>query len=100
MNESCQIGSNHDFNLMLSALAKAKSFKGAEDSFKTIVPFVERLSIEQSVQLLKVALANGQVIHSSLCATKYLAPLAKAYAHHLSLSEQRQLSKALQWYAG
>ncbi|MBU2851189.1 toll/interleukin-1 receptor domain-containing protein [Acidithiobacillus ferrivorans] len=93
----------HDFNftfgLMLNTLARSRSFRGAEEDFRPVLPYLNRLSPEQAVQLLRVSIGNGQVLHADLCATQYLPPLARAYGHLLTREEYETLNSVLSRYA-
>ncbi len=60
------------FGLMLSNLAHAGTFRGAEEEFKVALPFVNQLTPEQAVSLLRTSIQNGQVLHAKLCASQYL----------------------------
>lgn len=95
---------NHDFPLafkyMLKGLAQAKSFRSAEDEFKALFPFVERLTPEQAVQVLRVSIQNGQVLNANLCAKQYLPPIFRQYGHLLLATEYQQISEVLTRYVG
>jgi hypothetical protein len=86
------------FGLMLNTLANSRSFRGAEENFKPILPYLNRLSPEQGAQILKASIGNSQVLHANLCATQYLPPLARTYGHLLSAKEYEALHIVLSQY--
>ncbi|MDD3760451.1 MAG: toll/interleukin-1 receptor domain-containing protein [Acidithiobacillus sp.] len=94
---------NHDFNftfdIMLNKLARSQSFRGAEENFRYILPYLHRLSPEQVVQLLRVSIRNNQVLYAHLCAKQYLPPLARDYGNLLTREEQEELDGVLSVYA-
>ena len=95
------VKANSDFgiNLILSIIKKSYSFRQAEENFLIILPFVEQLTLAQGKKLLEISVSNDQILHASLCASKYLPPLYKKYSHLLTEEENSELRRVLENYA-
>jgi hypothetical protein len=79
---------NRDFNkgieLIIEMIANSQTFRSAEENFQIILPFIDKLSLEQIKILLQRSAQNGQVYDATLCAKKYLPPLLKKYGKYLA----------------
>ncbi len=92
----------HDFNLGVEMttriIAGSKSFRGAEENFQLMLPYLTRLSDGQVKALLQCAADNDQIHHASLCAREYLPPLVKSHGKFLAPKTRSKLNKVLQLY--
>jgi len=86
-------------DLVFNSIAGSRSFRGAEASFKPLIPYVNSLSPEQGKEILEIAINNDQVHHAGLCASKYLPPIMAKHGHLLSKENQEFLNQILERYA-
>jgi TIR domain len=84
---------------LIDIIKESGSFRGAEANFESITPYLDKATDEQLLKLLKVLAANGQVLHASLCAKKYLPPLLTTHGHRLDQETRARMEKVLAEYA-
>ncbi|MDR6624857.1 hypothetical protein J2728_001152 [Caulobacter segnis] len=87
------------FDILTRAIKSSGSYRGAEANFERILPFIPRATDEQIAALLKASTVNGEVMHASLCATKYLPPLLASHGHLLDDETRAELGEVLARYA-
>lgn len=77
----------HDFegttNEIIRRIGRSSSFRGAEDNFQTLLPYLGRLTPDQNKDLLERSARNKQIHHAGLCATEYLPPILRKHGHLL-----------------
>lgn len=93
----------HDLNfgiqLLIKSISGSRSYRGAEDNFQQILPYVNVLSDVQAKQLLEVSIKNDQVHHASQCASEYLPPLLSKHGHLLVQEDRKYLEEICSRYA-
>ncbi|SFM50682.1 TIR domain-containing protein [Bradyrhizobium sp. Rc3b] len=80
-------------------VAGSRSFRTAEYNFQLLLPYLNRATDAQIVELLNVSQRNGQVAHASFCAREYLPPLLRSHGHLLEPQIRDQLAQVLAQYA-
>lgn len=93
----------HDIAFTIDAgtrlVAGSRSFRSAEHHFQLLLPYLNRATDAQIVELLNVSQRNGQVEHASLCAREYLPPLLRTHGHLLDPQVRDALAEVLAQYA-
>jgi TIR domain-containing protein len=79
--------------VLLKPVAKAGSFRHAEELIKPLVPYFERFSKDQATRFAHMAVDNGQIWDAYLCREKYLPQFLKLNKKKIPPS----LSKALKY---
>lgn len=79
-------------DMLIEIVAKSFSYRNAESNFKDILPYLQKASDNQIVQLLEKAASNNQVIGAQLCWQDYLPPLVKSHYFLLNLEAQDALA--------
>ncbi|RJP93419.1 MAG: toll/interleukin-1 receptor domain-containing protein [Desulfobacteraceae bacterium] len=90
---------NCGIEIIFTLIAGSMSFRGAEDNFKPLLPYIDSLSQEQGKKILEIAIENKQVHHATLCAREYLPPLMDKFGHLLSAKNNEFLKGILAEYA-
>jgi hypothetical protein len=85
--------------IIIDKIKRSGSFRGAEANFAMILPFVGKASNEQMLMLLKVSLANGQVLHASQVAHEFMPPILESHGHLLDDDDRAELEKVVAQYA-
>lgn len=80
-------------------VAGSRSFRSAEYNFQLLLPYLDRATNAQIVELLNVSHRNDQVEHASLCARQYLPPLLRSHGHLLDPQVRTELTGILARYA-
>ena len=92
----------HDVKFVIDTLvpliAGSRSYRSAEANFELLLPFIDRASKEQVVDLLNASTDNKQICHASLCATKYLPPLFESHGKSVSPEKRKELADVLKQY--
>jgi len=86
-------------NMLSNIIGQSGSFRVAEYNFESILPYLNKATPKQIVNLLNIAAKNGQVLHASLCASKYLPPLVKSHGHLLDQETRTYIDRVLNQYA-
>jgi hypothetical protein len=93
----------HDFPLAIKILteqlARARSFRSAEDRFGEIFPHIPRMSNPQIRTLMESAAANDQVCHAHLCARQYIPSILKSHGRFLKRENRAFLKQVCAQYA-
>ncbi|MFT3791558.1 MAG: hypothetical protein QM741_10855 [Rudaea sp.] len=88
----------HYFDLAVIVATKlvgaSGSYRSAEINFRAILPHLGRMSDPQMKELLERSIENGQVLHASECASKYLPPLLKTHGKLLKPIVRAKLKRA------
>jgi TIR domain len=85
--------------LLIDIIGRSGSFRGAEENFQLILPYLDDMNDAQKVALLERAADNAEVHHASLCAKTYLPPLMASHGHLLKRNTRAHLKKVLAQYA-
>lgn len=89
----------HGIQLAIDLIGQSRSFRGAEENFKMILPYVSRMSNTQVRDLLQRAADNDQVHCASLCITEYIPPLLRSHGRFLSPKTRALLKRVVALYA-
>jgi hypothetical protein len=79
-------------------ISGSRNYRAAEANFALILPYLDRATDDQVVELLRISTANGQICHAGLCAQKYLPPLFASHRHLLDADTRKQLGDVLDHY--
>lgn len=83
---------------LIQLIGKSGGFRSAEANFALILPYLNRASKEQIVELLNVSTNNKQICHASLCASKYLPSLFQSYGKFMTDDLHNELAGVLKQY--
>jgi TIR domain len=86
-------------NAVTGMVAGSRSFRSAEYNFQLIMPYLNRATDAQIVELLNISQRNGQVCHASQCAREFLPPLLRSHGHLLQAENRAELEQVLAQYA-
>jgi hypothetical protein len=86
-------------NAIINIISRSGNFRGAEYNFQLLLPYLNRATDAQIVQLLNACHRNGQVHHASLCARDYIPPLMRSHGHFLQPQTRTELEQVLAQYA-
>lgn len=93
----------HDVHFTISAIteiiARSGNFRRAEANFAMILPYLNRATDQQVVDLLNVSYQNKQICHAGLCARDYLPALFRSHEQYLQPEVRADLSQILAQYA-
>jgi hypothetical protein len=93
----------HDVAFTISAIiqiiARSGNYRTAESNFAMILPYLNRATDQQIVDLLNVSYHNNQICHAALCAREYLPPLLKSHGQYLQPEIRADLGQLLAQYA-
>ena len=81
-------------------LGQSSSYRGAEERFQTILPYLQKMTDAQIKRLLEVTAQNNQIHHASRCATKFIPPLLQSFGHLLAPETLSFLNSICDRYAG
>ena len=96
------------FGLLFAATSFAASekapvgngnFRRAEANFAMILPYINKATDQQVVDLLNASYENKQICHAGLCARDYLPPLFRSHEQYLQLEVRADLAQILAQYA-
>ncbi|WP_271528809.1 toll/interleukin-1 receptor domain-containing protein [Bradyrhizobium sp. CCBAU 25338] len=94
---------SHDVAFTVNAgmrlIAGSRTFRSAEYNFQLTLPYLNRATDAQIVELLNISHRNDQVQHASLCAREYLPPLLRTHGHLLDPATREGLAAVLAQYA-
>jgi hypothetical protein len=65
---------------------------------RLILPYIQKASDEQIVELLNASTANNQVCNAGLCATKYLPPLFATHGKFMDEKTRKEPGDVLKRY--
>jgi len=91
----------HDFNfgvdIIITIIGASKSYRSAEDNFRMIQPYVDRLSDEQGKRLLEESQANthNQVCYADECARVFIPPILNKYGYLLAEDVRNSIEKSI-----
>jgi len=85
--------------IILELICKSGSFRGAEENFKLILPYIDELTENQMKTLLKNIRENGQIHNASLCASQYIPQLLEKYGTFLPATDLKYLKDICAQYA-
>jgi hypothetical protein len=83
---------------MISVISKSRSFRGAEENYGELVPYIKKLSPEQAMRLLEAGYKNDQVMHASLCAKDYIPKVLAIHGGVISEELHRNISAICNQY--
>lgn len=86
-------------DFIIDKIKRSASFRGAEANFAMILPFVGKATNDQIQKLLKISLANGQVLHAAQVAHEFMPPLLKSHGHLLDANDLAALDEVVKQYA-
>jgi TIR domain-containing protein len=93
----------HDVHFTISAItriiARSGNFRGAEANFALVLPYLNRATDQQIVDLLNASYENKQICHAGLCARDYLPPIFNSHGKYLQPEVRADLSKIFAQYA-
>jgi len=91
-----------DFDLGLRVIIKtiggSKSYRSAEETFRLILPYIDRMQPAHHKLLLETCRASGQIHHASRCASDYIPPLLAKHGHLLDTETREFLENVCQQY--
>lgn len=87
-------------NIIIELIGASGSFRGAEENFELILPYIDDLTEIQMKKLLNKIRENGQIHHASLCAKKYIPMILKKYGNLLSDEDLDYLKNICKQYNG
>lgn len=87
-------------DIVIELIGASRSFRGAEENFELILPYVDDLTEIQMKNLLDKIRKNGQIHHASLCANKYIPSLLRKYGSLLSAEDLNYLKDICKQYDG
>jgi len=82
-------------------VAKAASFRHAEETMEALVPLFQLLTSEEAQELAAASAENGQIWSAFLCRTKYLPEFLRQHASNISHETRRKLEFQIvndRWY--
>jgi hypothetical protein len=79
-------------------IARSHNYRDAERNFDLIVPYLERATDQQIVELLNVSQRNDQIADAGRCATQHLPPLMASHGHLLEPQIRTALQQTLARY--
>jgi hypothetical protein len=85
-------------DLLIALIGDSTSWRNAEANFQLILPYLDRATKKQVVQLLTVSAENGEVCNAADCAQKYLPPLVKSHGRFMKRKTRAYLSDTLKRY--
>jgi len=85
-------------NIIIELIGASGNFRGAEENFKLILPYVDDLTEIQMKELLKKIRENNQVHHASLCASEYIPQLLGKYGDLLPKKDFEFLKETCKQY--
>ena len=83
---------------LISIIGKSGNYRSAEANFELILPYIQKASDEQIVELLNASTANNQVCNAGLCATKYLPPIFATHGKLMDEKTRKELGDVLKRY--
>lgn len=86
-------------DLLIDQLGRSGSYRGAEENFQAVLPYLAKATDGQIVNLLTVSAANDQVLHAALCCQKYLPPLVESHRDLLSPETLLKIETVFAQYA-
>lgn len=93
----------HDIAFTIDAIINIVScsgnFRGAEANFQMLLPYLNRGTDQQIVNLLNISHHNKQICHAGLCARDYLPPIFRSHGHLLQPEIRAELEQVLAQYA-
>jgi hypothetical protein len=84
---------------MINRLGVSRSSRSAEANFQLLLPYLDRATNEQVVDILEAAASNEQIANAGLCAQEYLPPLLETHGHLLAEEDRGELQRTLSRYA-
>ena len=93
----------HDVHFTIPAItgiiARSDNFRRAEANFAMILPYINKATDQQVVDLLNASYENKQICHAGLCARDYLPPLFRSHEQYLQPEVRADLAQILAQYA-
>jgi len=84
-----------DLNVLISGIIRligaSRGFRHAEANFELILPYLDRASRQQIVELLTVSTHNNQVCNAGLCIRNYLPPLIRTHGRYMKRKDLKEL---------
>lgn len=92
----------HDVSIVINKLVawigNSRNYRSAEYYFELMLPYIDKATSQQVVNLLNAATDNNQVCNASLCATKYLPPLVQSHGKLMDHDKLKKLEEVLARY--
>ena len=86
-------------NMFIEKLRVSETFRQAEANLRRISPYIDKISNEQGVQILRYSIRNDQIHHAFDCATKLLPPFLKKFGDMLDPFDKDFLSEKVEEYS-
>lgn len=84
-----------DFHFLIAGIIRligaSRSWRHAEANFELILPYINRATRQQIVELLTVSTRNLEVCNAAGCIRDYLPPLIKTHGRYMKRKDLREL---------
>lgn len=68
-------------DIAITIIQNSGSFRGAEENYRLLLPYIHHLTDAQAKRLLLVSHANDQVMHAGQCANEYIPRILASHGH-------------------